>query len=82
MLKKPNFFRGRPIIQPGETYEIDGTLHKVITATSRIIGEGSDSLAMTEPVYWLDNLLSNERVYMTKKELESKFQYNDFSYKQ
>lgn len=76
-MKKPNFFRGRPIIQPGETYEIDGTPHKVITATSRIIGESSNRLAMTEPVYWLNNLGSNERIYMTKKELESKFQQNE-----
>lgn len=72
-MNKPKFFRGRPIIQPGETYEIDGVLHKVITATSRIIGENANGLKMTEPVYWLDNLQTNERLYIGKKELESKF---------
>lgn len=72
-MNKPKFFRGRPIIQPGEAYEIEGVLYKVLTATSQIIGEDVNGLAMTEPVYWLDNVETNERVYMRKSELESKF---------
>ena len=72
-MNKPKFFKGRPIIQPGETYEIDGVLFKVITATSEIVGENQDQLNMTELVYWLDNVETNERVYMRKSELESKF---------
>lgn len=72
-MNKPRFFRGRPIIQPGETYEIEGVPHKIITATSTIVGKNSDGLVMTEPVYWLDNLQTNERLYIGKKELESKF---------
>lgn len=72
-MNKPKFFRGRPIIQPGETYEIEGVLYKVLTATSQIVGEDVNGLAMTEPVYWLDNVETNERVYMRKSELESKF---------
>ncbi|HHW36789.1 MAG TPA: hypothetical protein GXX18_06050 [Bacillales bacterium] len=73
-MSKPNFFRGRSIIQPGETYEIEGIPNKVITATSHIIGEDANGLIMTEPVFWLDNLETNERIFIRKKELESKFQ--------
>lgn len=72
-MNKPDFFRGRPIIQPGETYEIDGIPHKVITATSTMIDVNSTRITMTEPVYWLDNLETNERIYVGEKELESKF---------
>lgn len=70
---QPKFFKGRPIIQPGETYKIDGVLHKVITATSHIIDVSADCIGMTEPLFWLDNLETNERVYMGEKELQSKF---------
>lgn len=73
MSEQPKFFRGRPIIQPGETYKVDGVLHKVITATSHIIGTNTDGIGLTEPLYWLDNLETKERVYMGKKELQSKF---------
>ncbi|MEK3976078.1 hypothetical protein [Psychrobacillus sp. FSL K6-1267] len=69
----PKFFRGNPIIQPGETYKIDGELHKVITATSHIVDSNADSIGMTEPLFWLDNLETNERVYIGEKELQSKF---------
>lgn len=72
-MKKPKFYRGRPIIQPGEIYEIDGVDYKVITATSEIIADNPDGLTMTELVYWLDNVETKERKYMWKSELESKF---------
>jgi hypothetical protein len=72
-MNEPKFFRGRPIIQIGETYEVDGTPHTVVTATSHIIGATEDGIELTEPLYWLDNLSTNERVYMGKEELESKF---------
>ena len=72
-MNTPKFFRGRPIIQPGETYEIEGVSYKVITATSHIIGEDANGLQMTEPLFWLDNVETKERIYMGRKELESKF---------
>lgn len=72
-MSEPKFFRGRPIIQPGETYKIDGVPHKVITATSHIISGNADAIELTEPLYWLDNLETNERIYIGKTELESKF---------
>ena len=75
-MKKPKFYNGRPIIQPGEIYEIDGIDYKVITATSEIIADNSDGLAMTELVYWLDNVETKERSYMRKSELVSKFEEN------
>lgn len=50
-MKKPKFYNGRPIIQPGEIYEIDGVDYKVITATSEIIADNPDGLTMTELVY-------------------------------
>jgi hypothetical protein len=72
-MNKPKFFRGNPIIQPGEIYVIEGTPYKVITATSRIVGENKDSLEMTELIYWIDNTETNERLFMVESELESKF---------
>ncbi|MFJ3390516.1 hypothetical protein [Lysinibacillus sp. NPDC086135] len=72
-MKKPKFYNGRPIIQPGEIYEVDGIDYKVITATSEIIADNADGLTMTELVYWLDNVETKERSYMWKSELESKF---------
>ena len=72
-MNKVKFFRGRPIIQIGETYEVDGVAYKVITATSTIIGETRNGIGMTEPLYWLDNVKTGERVYMPEKELRSKF---------
>ena len=72
-MKKPKFYNGRPIIQPGEIYEIDGIDYKVITATSEIIADNPDGLTMTELVYWLDNVETKERKYMWKSELVSKF---------
>ena len=72
-MNKPKFFRGRPIIQPGETYEVDGVNYKVITATSTIIGETRNGISMTESLYWLDDVKTGERVYMPQGELESKF---------
>ena len=72
-MKKPKFYNGRPIIQPGEIYEIDGVDYKVITATSEIIADNPDGLTMTELVYQLDNVETIERSYMWKFELESKF---------
>ncbi|MGY3186467.1 hypothetical protein [Lysinibacillus sp. TE18511] len=72
-MKKPKFYNGRPIIQPGEIYEIDGIDYKVITATSEIIADNPDGLTMTELVYWLDNAETKERKYMRKSELVSKF---------
>ena len=72
-MSKPKFFKGRPIIQPGETYEIEGIPHKVITATTQTIGESANSLIMTEPIYWLDNLETNERIFINEKELQGKF---------
>lgn len=72
-MNKPKFFRGKAIIKPGEIYEIDGELYKVITGTSQIVGASAGSLAMTETVYWLDNVKTNKRVYFKEKELQSKF---------
>ena len=72
-IKQPKFFRGKPIIKPGETYEIDGILYKVITATSSIVDDQRDNLKITELIYWLDNVKTNERSYMSESELESKF---------
>lgn len=72
-MNRPKFFRGNPIIQIGETYEVDGTPHKVITATSHILDVNDDGVGLTEPLYWLDNLETNERVFMGEKELKSKF---------
>lgn len=62
------------IIQPGDIYKIDGVPHQVITATSEIIGEHKDELAMSELVFWLDNLETNERVYLTENELWGKIE--------
>lgn len=62
------------IIQPGDIYEIDGVPYEVITATSEIIGEHKDELAMSELVFWLDNLETNERVYLTENELRGKIE--------
>ncbi len=73
MMKKPKFYNGRPIINPGEIYEIDGVDYKVITATSEIIDDSPNGLSMTELVYWLDNVETKERTYMRKSELVSKF---------
>ncbi|MFY0521416.1 hypothetical protein ACOMCU_26905 [Lysinibacillus sp. UGB7] len=75
-MKKPKFHNGRPIIQPGEIYEIDGTDYKVITATSEIIDDNPNGLSMTELVYWLVNVETKERKYMKKSELVTKFKDN------
>lgn len=72
-IQQPKFHRGRPIIQPGETYEIDGVPHTVVTATSEIIAASGDNVAMTDLVFWLDNLSTGKRIQMPKKELEEKF---------
>ncbi|MBG9479397.1 hypothetical protein [Lysinibacillus sphaericus] len=72
-MKKPKFYNGRPIIQPGEVYEIDGIDYKVITGTSEIINDNQDVVGMTELVWWLENVETKERSYMRKSELESKF---------
>lgn len=77
MNEQPKIFR--PILQPGETYELDGVPYKLITATSHMIGASADGIGLSEPLYWLDNLETNERVYMGEKELEAKLLESIFS---
>ncbi|MGE8037846.1 hypothetical protein [Lysinibacillus sp. NPDC093692] len=72
-MKKPKFYNGRPIINPGEIYEIDGIDYKVITGTSEIISDNQDVIGMKEIVWWLDNIKTKERSYMRNSELVSKF---------
>jgi hypothetical protein len=71
--RQPKFFRGRPIIQPGEIYDIDGIAYKVITATSSILDDRPLTLKLSEPVFWLDNVETKERIYIGQKELQAKF---------
>lgn len=72
-MKQPTFFKGRPIIQPGEVYEIDGVDFKVITATSKILEDGPLGLKMSHPVFHLENVETKEMVYIPEKELQGKF---------
>lgn len=72
-MKKPKFYNGRPIISPGEIYEIDGVDYKVITGTSEIISDNQDVIGLKEIVWWLDNVETKERSYMRNSELVSKF---------
>ncbi|MFS0784758.1 hypothetical protein [Bacillus sp. 1P06AnD] len=72
-MTKPRMLNGKPFIQIGEVYEIKGVLHKVITATTKIMDARADSVAMTEHVYWLDNLETNERLYIGETELKAMF---------
>jgi hypothetical protein len=70
---KPKFYRGRPILRPGETYDINGVAHKVITATARTLEDDAHGIEITNPLYWLDNLETNERICMSEEELGSEF---------
>ncbi|KEF40130.1 hypothetical protein M670_00146 [Schinkia azotoformans MEV2011] len=72
-MSKPKFFRGKPIIQPGETYEIEGVSYEVITSTTQIVGVVANDLVLMEPEFWLENLETNERIYIKEKELQAKF---------
>lgn len=69
----PNFYKGRPILQPGETYLVDGEPLTVITATVAIVSEEADSIRMTEEIFWLEHQETGERTNMKRSELESKF---------
>lgn len=71
-MNKQTFLRGRPIIQPGEVYEINGSNYEVITATSDIVGVRPGAITLTGPVFWLRDIETDERVYMTEKELQEK----------
>lgn len=73
MVTKPKYFRGRPIIQPGEVYEIDGIAYKVITAVAEMGGEKAGSIRMSRPVFVLENVATRERVYIGERALQAKF---------
>lgn len=58
------------IIQIGDTYSLGDGDYKVLTSTSELIGEHSDSITMTIPVYHLQNIKTEEVVYVPRKSLE------------
>ncbi|QJI52368.1 hypothetical protein [Psychrobacillus phage Perkons] len=73
MNKKQKFYKGRAIIQPFETYDIEGVDYKIISATSEIIGESKGGIGLTELVFLLENTETEERWYMKESELQKKF---------
>lgn len=77
-MRKPKFHLGNPIFQVGETYDIKGVGYTVVTATTHIVGEGEDGIDMTEPLYWLDNENTGERIYLGRKDLRTQFSEDQF----
>lgn len=72
-ISKPKFHNGRPIFQPGETYEINGLAYEVITAITQFLGESEDDIKMTELIFILESVETKERICMSKTELEAVF---------
>lgn len=70
---KPKFYRGRPIIQPGETYLLDGIAYIVVTATAGIIGSSGARITLSNPEFTLENTATSERLYMRESDLQAKF---------
>ncbi|MBY0222325.1 hypothetical protein [Sporosarcina aquimarina] len=69
---KPKIHKGRPIIQPGETYDIDGKLNEVVTG---VAGNGKvrgDSISLSQLVYILEDVQTGERMQIGEKELHAK----------
>lgn len=70
---KPKFYKGRPIINPGETYSIDEKPYKVITAVADMQGVSGDAISLSRLVYILEDVKTGERVQIGERELYAKF---------
>lgn len=63
----------KPIIQPGETYDIDGKPYLVVTATAGIGKVSGDSISLSRLVYILEDVQTGERMQIGEQELHAKF---------
>lgn len=70
---KPKFYKSRPIINPGETYEIDDRPYKVITAVAGMQGVSGDAISLSRLTYILEDVETDERVRIGERELLDKF---------
>lgn len=68
----------RLIIQIGETYNLEGKQYIVVTATTKIVDGGADSLHTTEMLYWLKDVETGGMRYERESVLNQELpKYNE-----